>query len=87
MKSVPSSQDFILPALLYLTAVRPRRWVWVLNISIAILYACVAVVGAVGAFKLIIEVGLLNRLHLLAMVPKTVLIGAQTAVVGSLLCK
>ncbi len=53
---VPPSQDFILPSLLYLTAVRPRKWVWVLNITIAILYAGVAVVGAVGAFKLIIEV-------------------------------
>lgn len=47
--------DFILPALLYLTAKRPRAWVWVLNITITVVYTCVAVVGAVGAFKLIIE--------------------------------
>lgn len=53
-------QDFILPALLYLTAKRPRAWVWVLNITITVVYTCVAVVGAVGAFKLIIEVSTLG---------------------------
>lgn len=52
-----SPQDFILPALLYLTAKRPRAWVWVLNITITIVYTLVGVVGAVGSFKLIIEVG------------------------------
>ena len=50
-------QDFILPALLYLTAKRPRPWVWVLNITITVVYTLVGVVGAVGSFKLIIEVG------------------------------
>ena len=51
------AQDFILPALLYLTAKRPRAWVWVLNITITVVYTLVGVVGAVGSFKLIIEVG------------------------------
>lgn len=55
-RSPAGKQDFILPALLYLTAKRPRPWVWALNITITVIYTCVATVGAVGAFKLIIEV-------------------------------
>ncbi len=62
-----SLQDFILPALLYLTAKRPRAWVWVLNISITVIYTLVGVVGAVGSFKLIIEVGLIGLPHMACM--------------------
>ena len=50
-----SAQDFVLPACLYLTAKRPRPWVWILNITITIVYTLVATVGAVGAFKNIIK--------------------------------
>lgn len=47
--------DFVLPACLYLKAKRPRWWVYILNITITVVYTLVGIVGAVGAFKGIIQ--------------------------------
>lgn len=49
-------QDFILPALLYLTVRNPPWYVWVLNISITVIYFTVAVLGSVGAVRFIVLV-------------------------------
>ena len=49
-------QDFMLPALLYLTVRNPPWYVWVLNISIAVVYFAVAVLGSVGAVRFIVLV-------------------------------
>ena len=47
-------QDFMLPALLYLTVRNPPWYVWVLNISIAVVYFAVAVLGSIGAVRFIV---------------------------------
>ena len=48
----------MLPALLYLTVRNPPWYVWVLNISIAVVYFAVAVLGSVGAVRFIVLVRL-----------------------------
>jgi len=49
-------QDFMLPALLYLTVRNPPWYVWVLNITIAVVYFAVAVLGSIGAVRFIVLV-------------------------------
>ena len=46
----------MLPALLYLTVRNPPWYVWVLNISIAVVYFAVAVLGSIGAVRFIVLV-------------------------------
>lgn len=53
---IAALQDFMLPALLYLTVRNPPWYVWVLNISIAVIYFAVAVLGSVGAVRFIVIV-------------------------------
>ena len=46
----------MLPALLYLTVRNPPWYVWVLNLTIAVVYFAVAVLGSVGAVRFIVLV-------------------------------
>lgn len=47
--------DFIMPACLYLTARRPKWYVYVLNITISVVYSAVAILGSIGAIHFIIR--------------------------------
>jgi hypothetical protein len=46
----------MLPALLYLTVRNPPWYVWVLNLTIAIVYFAVAILGSIGAVRFIVLV-------------------------------